>query len=101
MNDAEIRPPFERFAVPYQFQPKLTLYGALLAVMAALIQIVFGSLLAALWGVRIWLAAVSLHSVAWKSFVILSLSIAMLLSLGILVLGTRAVVTRLSKSNAP
>ena len=100
MHDADVRPPLERLAVPYQFQPRLTFFGALLAVMAALMQIVFGSLIAALWGVRIWLAAVSLHSVMWKSLAILALSLGMIVSLGALVLAVRALEVRLTRNHS-
>jgi hypothetical protein len=97
MQDAEVRAPLERFAIPHQFQPQLTLFGAVLAIAAALTQILFGCLIAALWGVRIWLAAVSEHSMVWKSFAILGLAGAMAGSLMLLVYGVQAVIGRLSK----
>jgi hypothetical protein len=97
VQDPDARSPLERFAIPYQFAPRLTLYGGLLAVTAALLQILLGSVIGALWGIRIWLAAISAHSAAWKSFVILGLVSGMAASLAVLVWSVRALMARLSK----
>lgn len=97
MHDTEIRSPLERFAIPHQFQPRLTLYGALLAVTAALTQILLGCLIAALWGVEIWLAAVSAHSMVWKSLAILGLAVGMTASLAVLVYAVQSALGRLSR----
>jgi hypothetical protein len=97
MRDTEVRSPFERFQIPHQFQPQLTVYGAVLAVTAALTQILLGCLIAALWGVRIWLAAVSTHSTVWKSFAIFGLVGGMTVSLAALVYAVHLVIGRLSK----
>jgi len=98
MQDTEVRSPLERFAVPHQFQPQLTVYGALLAVTAALAQILFGCFIAALWGVSIWLTAVSTHSIVWKGFAIFGLVGGMAASLALLVFAAQLLVGRLSKS---
>ncbi|HVO97491.1 MAG TPA: hypothetical protein VMT15_05460 [Bryobacteraceae bacterium] len=100
MPDREARPLYERFAVPHQFQPRLTLHGAALAVAAALVQILFGCLIASLWGVGIWLAAVSTHSVFWKCLAILGCVAGMAVCLGGLVWLVQAAVGRLTKRNA-
>ena len=73
------------------------MYGAALAVTGALTQILLGCLIAALWGVRIWLAAVSAHSTVWKSFAIFALFAGMAASLAALVYAVQAAVGRLSK----
>jgi hypothetical protein len=100
MHDTDVRSPLERFAIPHKFQPRLTLYGGLLAVTAALTQIVVGSLIGALWGVRIWLAAVSMHSTAWKTFAILGLIAGLMASLAVMLFAVRALIGRLSKNRA-
>ena len=92
----EVQSPLEQFAIPHTFQPRLTLYGAFLAVMGALTQILLGCLIAALWGVRIWLAVVSAHSVVWKIFVTGGLAILMAASLVLLVWLVQSVIRRLS-----
>ncbi len=70
----EVLLPFEKFALPHQFQPRLSLRGAMVRITASLVRIFLGSLIGALWGVRIWLAYASAHSLAWKSFIILVLT---------------------------
>jgi hypothetical protein len=95
----ELRSPFARFAVPHQFQPELTLFGAVLAIAAALTQILLGCLIAALWGVRIWLTAVSDHSKVWKSFAIFGLAGLMAGSLVLLVYVVQVVIGRLRKKS--
>ncbi|MGA3188551.1 MAG: hypothetical protein ABSF22_15705 [Bryobacteraceae bacterium] len=88
--------PFEQFALPHTFQPRLSLYGAFLAVTGALTQILLGCLIAALWGVRIWLAVASAHSMVWKSFATFGLAVGMAASLGILIWSVRALIRRIS-----
>jgi len=64
--DINVKNPFEKFTVPHQFTPRLSLYGALVAIGAALTRIFTISIIGALWGVGIWTAADSLHSIFWK-----------------------------------
>jgi hypothetical protein len=82
--DLDVQSPLEQFAVPYQFTPRLSLYGACIAVAGALARIILGSLLGALWGVRIWLAVASVHSIVWKSLVIFALAAGLAASLSAL-----------------
>jgi hypothetical protein len=88
--------PFEKFAIPHTFQPRLTVYGALLAVSAALTQILLGCLIAALWGVQIWMAVASAHSVVWKSFATFGFAAGMAVSLATLVWAVQSVIRRIS-----
>jgi ABC-type Fe3+ transport system permease subunit len=97
MPDTEVRSPLERFAIPHQFPPQLSLYGALLAVTAALAQILLGCLIAALWGVRIWIAAASAHSTFWKSFAISGLFGGLAVSLAVLFYIVHLLMDRLAK----
>jgi len=68
-------------------------------VTAALTQILFGCLIAALWGVRIWLAAVSTHSTVWKGFAIFGLVGGMAVSLAALVYGVQMAMGRLREKS--
>jgi ABC-type Fe3+ transport system permease subunit len=97
MPGADVRNPLERFAIPHQFQPRLSLFGALLAVTAALAQILLGCLIAALWGVRIWIAAASSHSTVWKSFAVSALFGGLAASLAILFYIVHLLMDRLAK----
>jgi len=74
MREFDAPSPLEKFAVPHQFQPRLSLYGAFVAVMGALTRILLGSLTGALWGVQIWLAIASNHSTIWKSLAVFGLT---------------------------
>src|ERR1700733_10239038 len=84
MRELEVKSPFEKFAVPHQFQPRLSLYGAFVAITGALARILLGSLIGALWGVQIWLAVASNHSIVWKSLAVFGLAAGLAASLGAL-----------------
>lgn len=99
MRETGLRSPLEKLAIPHQFQPRLTLYEAFVAVTAATTRILLGCLIAALWGVRIWSAGASNHSTLWKSLSILALAGGMVVSLAILMFAVRALVRRLSKTS--
>ena len=81
MRHLAVPSPLEKFAVPHQFTPRLSVYGAVVAVAGAMARILLGSLIGALWGVRIWLAAASLHSTVWKSLIIFLLTAGLAASL--------------------
>ncbi len=84
MREIQTTSPLEKFAVPHQFQPRLSLYGALVAITAALARILLGSLIGALWGVQIWLAFASTRSAAWKGFTIFGLGVGLAVSIAAL-----------------
>jgi hypothetical protein len=96
----DVQSPLSRFALPHQFAPQLTLYGAVIAVTAALTQILMGSLIAALWGVGIWETAASAHSAFWKFFVIPGDVIGLAGSLGAMFYVVHLAVVRLDKKIA-
>jgi hypothetical protein len=81
MREIHTSSPLEKFAVPHQFQPRLSLYGAFVAITAALARILLGSMIGALWGVQIWLAFASTHSAAWKAFAIFGLGLGLAVSI--------------------
>jgi ABC-type Fe3+ transport system permease subunit len=70
MQEVNVHSPLEQFALPHQFTPRLSLFGACVAIAGAMARILIGSLIGALWGVRIWLAVASNHSIVWKSLVV-------------------------------
>lgn len=84
MREIPTSSPLEKFAVPHQFQPRLSFYGALVAIAGALVRIFLGSLIGALWGVQIWLAFASTHSTAWKGFTIFGLALGLAVSIAAL-----------------
>jgi hypothetical protein len=97
MRDLNAPSLLERFAVPHQFQPRMSAYGAFVAVAGALARILLGSLIGALWGVGIWLAAVSAHSIAWKGLAIFGLVAGLAVSLALLLLAVHACVAFLER----
>jgi hypothetical protein len=101
MQDLDVHAPLEQFALPHQFTPRLSLFGAVVAIMAALTRILVGSLIGALWGVRIWLAAASAHSTVWKCFVILGLSAGLAASLAALLWAVQKVTMKLDPCATP
>jgi hypothetical protein len=86
--------PFEKLALPHQFQPRLTVYGAVVAVSGALARVFLVSLTGALWGVGIWMAADSSHTMIWKSATIGSLATGMAMTLAAVLWAVQAVVNR-------
>jgi len=88
--------PFEKFAVPHAFQPRLSVYGAFVSVSAALARIFLLSLTGALWGVGIWMAADSSHSMVWKSASIGTLAMGMAMTLAAELWAVQAMVNRLT-----
>jgi hypothetical protein len=105
MQDLDAHSPLEQFAVPHQFTPRLSIYGAVIAVMGALARILFGSLIGAVWGVQIWLAVASYHSVMWKSFAVFGLAAGLAISLAALMWAIEKATMKLSpcatSSSAP
>jgi hypothetical protein len=56
------RSPIERFAVPFMFQPALTVAQAAVAALRTFLRIFLGSLLFGVWGAYAMLAWTSIHS---------------------------------------
>jgi hypothetical protein len=81
MRELDVPSPLEKFALPHQFSPRLSFYGAFIAIAGALARILLGSLIAALWGVQIWLTLVSDHSIARKGLAVFGLAVGLAASL--------------------
>jgi hypothetical protein len=105
MQDLDVPSPLAQFALPHQFTPRLSVYGACVAVAGAMTRILFGSLIGAMWGVQIWLAAASAHSIAWKSLSIILLTAGLAASLTALMWVVRKATMKLdpcvTSSSAP
>jgi hypothetical protein len=91
----------DKFAVPHQFQPRMSLIGAFVAVTGALVQIFAGSFIAAVWGVWIWLAVVAPHSIFWKTSSIAALGVGLAASLWLLIWSVQSSMTRLIAKTDP
>jgi hypothetical protein len=86
----------QRFAIPHDFPPNLTLPEALVRVAGALARILLGSTLFAFWGLfsaRAWSA---IPSPFWRAAAILPLLLLFLLPLTGLMLGISAMVRAVS-----
>ena len=105
MQDLDVHGPLGQFALPHQFTPRLSLFGACIAIAAALTRIFVGSLIGALWGVAIWSMAASKQWIAVKSLVILLLVVGLAASLTALMWAVRKVTMKLdpcvTSSSAP
>jgi hypothetical protein len=105
MQDLPAHAPLEQFALPHQFTPRLSLFGACVAIAAALTRIFVGSLIGALWGVAIWSMAASKHWLLTKSFIIFLLVVGLAASLTALMWAVKKVTMKLdpcvTSSSAP
>ena len=95
MQDLEVHSPLQQFALPHQFTPRLSIYSACVAIAGAMARILLGSLIGAVWGVRIWLAAASAHSTVWKSLIIFLLTAGLAASLAALMWAVRKATMKL------
>jgi len=60
------RSAYERFAIPYSFKPRLSVWEAFLAAVIAFVRIFSGSLLFAFWGTYSLLALSKIRSSFWR-----------------------------------
>jgi len=86
------RSAYERFAIPYSFKPQLSFIEAVIAAGGALLRILLGSLLFALWGVYSLLAWSTIRNVFWRGAALLVLLSLFAVSLTLLMLAVSAVV---------
>src|SRR5262249_32920992 len=60
------RSPYERFAIPYSFKPRMSFAQALGATLVAFFRIFLGSLLFAAWGTSVLVAWSTIRGVFWR-----------------------------------
>jgi len=93
---AGLRSLAERFAIPHNFPPNLSLPEAMIRVAAAMARILLGSSLFAVWGVfsaRVWS---SIPSYFWRTAAILPLALLFLIPFTALMAGISAMVRAIS-----
>jgi hypothetical protein len=86
----------DRFAIPHDFPPNLTLNQALVRVGGALVRICLGSLLFALWGVGSGLTWNAIANPFLRVLALLPLLALFLVAIVAVMLGVTAAVKRLS-----
>jgi hypothetical protein len=91
------RPLYERFALPHDFKPQLTLLDAVIAAGGAFLRIVLGSVLFAVWGAYSLTAWSAIRNPFLRVAALLSLFTAFLLSMAALLLAIAALVQTLLK----
>jgi hypothetical protein len=94
---ADAHSPFQQFAVPYQFQPKLTVGDAIVKVFLALVRIFLGSILFALWGEYSFLTWNTLDNVFGRVLILAVLLAIFLTALGAMLIGVNVVSRRLHR----
>jgi hypothetical protein len=94
----QTRSPFEQFAVPYQFQPRLTIAEALMSVFLALMRIFAGSILFAVWGEYSFLTWNNIGNGFGRGLVLMVLLAVFLITLGTMLIGVNALGRRLRRT---
>jgi hypothetical protein len=89
------RSAYERFAIPFTFQPRLSLLEAAVAAIGAFLRILLGCLLFAVWGTYTLFAWSLIHSPLLRLGAVMVLLVLFLFSLALLLV-TIAFLTRLS-----
>lgn len=79
--------PFERFRVPYQYQPQTTVAGAGYFALVALIRIFLGSLLFAVWGASIWMVCATFHNLTVRIALVIPLAAGLVITMALLMIG--------------
>ena len=86
------RSTYERFAIPYSFNPRLSLAEAVIAAGGALLRILLGSILFAVWGTYTFLALSAIKNVFLRGFVLLAMIALFAVLLTLLMLSITALV---------
>ena len=80
----------DRFALPHRFEPRLSIGGAGMAVVGAIIRMVLGSILFAVWGIAIWSAWSFFDNWILRIAIILPLIAGFFVTLALLMIGISA-----------
>ncbi len=93
------RSSYERFAIPYNFKPQLSVVEAAISAAGAFLRIFFGSILFAIWGGYTLFAWSSIRNVILRGGALLALLLLFAAALGTLLLAISALVRKcLSRS---
>ena len=79
--------PFERFRVPYQYQPQTTVAGAGYFALVALVRIFLGSLLFAVWGATIWMVCATYSNTIVRVALVIPLLAGLAITMALLMIG--------------
>jgi hypothetical protein len=86
------RSTYERFAIPYTFKPRLSVAEAAIAAGGALLRILLGSILFAVWGTYTFLALSAIKNIFLQGFALLALVALFAILLVLLMLSITALV---------
>jgi hypothetical protein len=95
------RSTYERFAIPYSFKPQLSLVEAMIAAGGALLRILLGSILFAVWGTYSFLAFNAIKNAFWRGLMLLASIVSFAILLALLMLSITALVRRVWPCNRP
>ena len=93
----EARSKYERFAIPFTFKPQLSFPEALVATAGALLRILLGSLLFAVWGTYSLVVWAAIRNPFWRISVQLPLFLLFLVSFSLLMQAIAALVRTISR----
>jgi hypothetical protein len=80
---------YERFAVPYKFQPRLSVMDAAAFALRAFVRILLGSILFGAWGASTMLAWTSIHNPFARAVAVMSLFVLFLALMAGMTIATR------------
>lgn len=86
------RSSYERFAIPYNFKPQLSVVEAAISAAGAFLRIFFGSILFAIWGAYTLFAWSSIHNVLLRGSAVLALLLLFAAAFAVLMLAVSALV---------
>jgi hypothetical protein len=96
-DEAEVRSGHERCAIPFTFKPQLSFPEALVATAGALLRILLGSLLFAVWGTYSLVVWAAIRNPFWRISVQLPLFLLFLVSFSLLMQAIAALVRTISR----
>jgi len=96
-DEEKARSKYERLAIPFTFKPQLSFAEALVATAGAMLRIVLGSLLFAVWGTYSLVAWAAIRNPLWRIGVQLPLFLMFVLSFFLLMFAIAALVRTISR----
>ena len=89
------RSEFERLAIPFTFQPRISLFEAMLAVTAGLARIILGSILFAVCGTGIWMTWAAIPNPFLRMAAVVPMVLTFFVLLALLMIGIGLLLRRL------
>ena len=91
---------YQRFAIPFAFKPRLSVFEAMVAVAATFLRLVLGCLLFAVWGTYSLLVWFNVASLFFRICILVPLLVVFLLALALMLLAIGALVKALVPRSA-